>query len=147
MPTLLVFAGAASHVTRYFQANVAYMLMKKTPPSIPVKTTKKRNCSRPFCDALWCKNGGTCRMVDKKIQCFCLPGFMGERCEEKATCDSKIPKFPPKREGSCVDTFSCNCFGFRSDGDCQVSPMLDVEVKKIIRPIIFVGPINVQFMS
>ena len=36
------------------------------------------------CAAKPCLNGGTCKKVDgKKFTCTCLPGYSGDRCQER----------------------------------------------------------------
>lgn len=76
----------------------------------------------PLCESQPCQNNGTCRVSQnsKHIECDCISGFTGARCEiDWNECESQ----PCMNGGECIDeigTFRCNCSGVGYSGTiCQ----------------------------
>lgn len=64
-------------------------------------------------------NGGSCWVNNGRVLCTCVPGYIGQLCEQKIdNCDS----VPCLHGGGCnnlVNNFTCNCTSFYTGRNCE----------------------------
>ncbi|XP_055944191.1 neurogenic locus notch homolog protein 1-like [Argiope bruennichi] len=69
-----------------------------------------------------CKNGGTCKDVEKGYECVCTSNYTGKDCIEKVTpCTFN----PCKNDGNCTvlgEGFTCNCPKPYTGLTCETDP-------------------------
>jgi len=75
-------------------------------------------CKVNPCDAVPCKNGGTCSQQGDSFTCQCKSGYEGNTCETVNPCYRN----PCKNGGSCVrsgQSFTCNCVNGFEGSTCE----------------------------
>ncbi|XP_063909759.1 protein crumbs isoform X3 [Zophobas morio] len=104
----------------------------RCPPNFTGKNCEQEVIVHPQCQHNPCQNGGTCTF-NGDIECLCLPGFFGPRCE--SNIDECKPN-PCKNGGVCHDglnNFTCDCSRTGYTGrlcevdinECSKSPCLN----------------------